>query len=100
GGMGVSIPTNTSGGDSLISQLALGQTLTPHDFPLLGDFTWYVSAVVGTPLSDSGDSSVALTPGVRTHLGCDWYFLAGMPIPVTEKRVADLGMIFWFMKAW
>ncbi|HXY37223.1 MAG TPA: hypothetical protein VEI07_23540 [Planctomycetaceae bacterium] len=38
--------------------------------------------------------------GVRTHLGNDWYFLAGLPIPLIKERVADLGMIFWFMKAW
>jgi hypothetical protein len=101
GGLGVSIPTNGSGSDTLISQLAIGQTLTAHDVPLFGDFTWYVSAVGGTPLSNGGgQTSVALTPGLRTHLGCDWYLLAGMPIPLTEQRVADLGMIFWFMKAW
>jgi hypothetical protein len=43
---------------------------------------------------------VTLTPGLRTHLGNDWYFLAGLPTPVTGQRVADFGMIFWFMKAW
>jgi hypothetical protein len=100
GGLGVQIPLNTSGGDSLISQLALGQTVTPHDFPLFGDFTYYLSTVVDTPVSNSTPTSVAITPGIRTHLGHDWYFLAGMPIPLTERRVADLGMIFWFMKAW
>jgi hypothetical protein len=38
--------------------------------------------------------------GIRTHLGNDWYFLAGLPTPVTKDRVAEIGMIFWFMKAW
>lgn len=99
GGLGVNIPTQGSGNDTLISQLAIGQTVTPHDVPLFGDFTYYVSAVAGTPLS-SGETSVALTPGMRTHLGHDWYFLAGLPTPVTKQRVADLGMILWFMKAW
>jgi hypothetical protein len=74
--------------------------VTDHDVPLFGDFTYYLSAVANTPLSGDGDTSVSLTPGMRTHLGNDWYFLAGMPIPVTDARVADLGMIFWFMKAW
>lgn len=41
-------------------------------------------------------STVAAEP----VLGNDWYFLAGLPIPLTEERVADLGMIFWFIKAW
>ncbi len=102
GGLGVFLPTNNaSGTDTLISQLAIGQTLTDHDVPLFGDFTWYVSAVVGTPVSNGGgQNSVALTPGLRTHLGRDCYLLAGLPIPLTKERVADLGMIFWFMKAW
>ena len=100
GGLGVNCPTQGSGNETMISQLAMGQTLTPHDVPLFGDFTYYVSAVVNTPLSNGGDTSVALTPGLRTHLGNDWYFLAGLPTPVTKQRVADLGMIFWIMKAW
>jgi hypothetical protein len=32
--------------------------------------------------------------------GHDWYVLAGLPTPLTKQRVADLGMILWFMKAW
>ena len=99
GGMGVNLPTQSSGNDTLISQLAIGQTVTPHDVPLFGDFTYYLSAVAGTPLS-SGETTVSLTPGMRTHLGNDWYFLAGLPTPVTKQRVAELGMILWFMKAW
>ena len=99
GGLGVAIPTD-GGGENLISQLAIGQTLTAHDVPLFGDFTYYLSAVVNTPLSDGDQTSVTLTPGMRTHVGNDWYFLAGLPTPVTNARVADLGMIFWFMKAW
>jgi hypothetical protein len=39
-------------------------------------------------------------PGIRTHLGNDWYFVAGLLIPVTRERVADLGLVLWFMKAW
>ncbi|MBV8488474.1 MAG: hypothetical protein JO161_09360, partial [Planctomycetaceae bacterium] len=37
-------------------------------------------------------TSVTLTPGIRTHLGHDWYFLAGLPVPVTKDRVAEIGM--------
>jgi hypothetical protein len=99
GGLGVAVPTNGSG-TSLISQLAIGQTLTDHDVPLVGDFTYYLSTVVNTPLNDGGQTSVTLTPGLRTHVGRDWYFLAGLPTPVTNARVAEIGMIFWFMKAW
>ena len=100
GGIGDYIPLGGGGTDNLISQLAIGQTLTDHDVPLFGDFTWYVSAVVNTPFRDGQHTSVTLTPGLRTHLGRDWYFLAGLPTPLTNERVGDLGMIFWFMKAW
>ena len=68
--------------------------------PLFGDFTLYVSALVNTPLAQGQHTSATLTPGLRTHLGRDWYFLAGLPTPLTSARVGDLGMIFWFMKAW
>ena len=100
GGIGDYIPLGGGGSDSLISQLAIGQTLTDHDVPLFGDFTWYVSTVVNTPLRDGQHTSVTLTPGMRTHLGRDWYFLAGLPTPLTNQRIGDIGMIFWFMKAW
>jgi hypothetical protein len=101
GGVGDFVTTDGSGTNSIISQLAIGQTITDHDVPLFGDFTYYVSAVASSPINGSNTSStVTLTPGMRTHLGCDWYFLAGLPTPVTTQRVADVGMIFWFMKAW
>jgi hypothetical protein len=100
GGIGDFIPLGGGGFNTLISQLAIGQTLTDHDVPLFGDFTWYVSAVANTALRDGQHTSVTLTPGMRTHLGRDWYFLAGLPTPLTTQRVGDIGMIFWFMKAW
>ncbi len=51
-------------------------------------------------LTQRCSTSMTLTPGIRTHLGNDWYFLAGLPTPVTKDRVAEIGMIFGFMKAW
>jgi hypothetical protein len=67
GGLGIAIPTNGSG-DNPISQLVIGQTLTDHDVPLLGDFTYYLSTVVNAPLSKGGQTSVTLTPGLRAHV--------------------------------
>jgi len=99
GGLGLAIPMNGSG-DNLISQFAVGNTFTDHDVPLFGDFTCYLSTVVNTPLANGDQTSVVLTPGMRTHVGNDWYFLAGLPVPTTNQRVGDIGMIFWFMKAW
>jgi hypothetical protein len=100
GGIGLFIPMQGGGGDTLISQLAVGQTLTDHDVPWFGDFTYYIAAVGETPLSNSEQTSLSLTPGIRTHLGNDWYLQAGIPTPVTKQRVADFGLICWLMKAW
>jgi hypothetical protein len=100
GGFGDFIPLRGGGNNFLISQLAIGQTITPHDVPLFGDFTYYVSTLVNSPVSSASLTSVTLTPGIRTHLGNDWYFLAGVPVALTKVRVGDIGMIFWFMKAW
>jgi hypothetical protein len=100
GGIGDLIPLQGGGTNTLISQFAIGNTLTDHDVPLFGDFTLYVSAVVDSPLEHGKHTSATLTPGMRTHLGRDWYFLAGLPTPVTTERIGDIGMIFWFMKAW
>ena len=100
GGIGDLIPLGGGGSDTLISQLAIGNTFTDHDVLLFGDFTLYVSAVVDTPLRQGQHTSMTLTPGMRTHLGRDFYFLAGLPTPLTSQRIGDLGMIFWFMKAW
>ena len=99
GGLGLAIPMNGSG-DNLISQFAVGNTFTDHDVPLFGDFTLYMSTVANTSLATGGHTGVTLTPGMRTHLGNDWYFLAGLPVPLTSQRVGNIGMIFWFMKAW
>jgi hypothetical protein len=99
GGLALGIPMNGSG-DNLISQLAIGNTFTDPDAPLFGDYTCYLVAVTRTPLANSDQTSATLTPGMRTHLGNDWYFLAGPPIGLTSQRVAEIGMIFWFMKAW
>lgn len=100
GGIGALIPTRGVEGTTLINQLAVGQTLTEHDVPLVGDFTYYLSVVANTPLSKGDETRVTLTPGIRTHLGRDWYLLAGLPMPLTKSRVADLGVILWFVKAW
>jgi hypothetical protein len=88
------------GSDTLLSQLAIGLTLTDHDVPLFGDFTWCVSTVVDTTLAHGQPTSATITPGMRTHLGNDWYFLASLPTSLTTTRIGEIGMTFWFMKAW
>jgi len=100
GGIGDLIPLGGGGSNTLISQFAIGDTLTDHDVPLFGDFTLYVSAVADTSLVHGQWTGATLNPGVRTHQGRDWYLLAGLPTPITSQRIGDIGMIFWFMKAW
>jgi hypothetical protein len=100
GGLGDMVPIQSGAHNDLISQLAIGQTLTDHNVPLVGDFTYYLSTVVNADTVKGDQSKVTLTPGMRTHLGNDWYFLAGLQVPVTKDRSADLAYIFWFMKAW
>lgn len=99
GGIGFSFPTDGSQRES-IAEFAVGQTLTDHDVPIVGDFTYYLSAVANTPLSQSQLTRVTLTPGIRTHIGRNWSLLVGLPTPVTKERVADLGLICWFLKSW
>ena len=74
GGLGLAIPMRGNGAN-MISQLAIGQTLTGHDVPIFGDFTYYLSTVVNTPLNDGGQTSVTLTPAcARTWdaIGISW----------------------------
>jgi hypothetical protein len=81
------IPLGGGGHDTLISQLAIRCTLTDHDVRLSGDFTLYVSAVADTPLADGQGTSVTLTPGMLTHLGRGWYFLASvLPAPGSPRN--------------
>ena len=101
GGLGVTTPLNhRADGPSLIGQLAAGYTFTDHDVPLFGDFTAYLSGVVKVDLPDSAATTVSLTPGIRTHVGGDWYVLAAVETPVTGSRGFDSTGFFWFMKAW
>jgi len=98
GGFSASVGTNRqAGGTTLLSQLALGRVLTPHDMPLLGDFTIYLSGNVFNKVSAS-QTNVTLTPGFRTHLGKEWFFLGGIEVPVTSPRPYEAGATFWLMK--
>ena len=81
GAFGDLIPLGGGGHDTLISQFAIGCTLTGHDVPLFGDFTLYVSALADTPLAQGQRSSATLTPGLRTHLAA-----TGISWPVYARR--------------
>ena len=82
GGVALAILTNGSG-DNLISQFAIGQTLTDHDVRFFGDFTYYLSTVVNTPLANGNQTSVmTLTPG----LAVPTWVITGIFWPACRRR--------------
>jgi hypothetical protein len=102
GGFGVTAPTNHAAGNgpTLISQLAVGQTLLPHEKTPLGDFTYYVSANVLNAFGSSLSTFVSLTPGFRTYLGKGWYLLGGLEVPVTIRPPFREQLIFFLVKSY
>jgi hypothetical protein len=41
---------------------------------------------------------VTLTPGIRTHLGQNWYLLGAVEVPVTSNKGFDYQILFGLMK--
>jgi hypothetical protein len=102
GGFGVTAPTNHAAGNgpTLISQLAVGRTLFPHEKTPFGDLTYYVSANVLNTFGSAPSTFVSLTPGFRTYLGKDWYLLGGLEVPVIDRPPFREQLIFYFVKAY
>ena len=73
-----------NGQDGFIANLALGQTITPPEATPLGQFTYYLSANLFQP--DKGATFFSLTPGIRTRVAGDLFFLAGVEVPVVAAR--------------
>ena len=100
GGFNTAIGTNrAAGGTTLVSQLAVGRTFTPHDVPIFGDFTVYLASNTFNDLGNGGTTST-LGPGFRTHLGKSFYFLGATTVSVTGPRPYDEGLTFWLMKVY
>jgi hypothetical protein len=70
--------------ESFILNGAIGQTFTDHDKAPIGDFTWYVATTWRA--FANGPDFLAVTPGVRTHLGSNLFLLAGIEIPLSDAR--------------
>jgi hypothetical protein len=103
GSTGVDIPVDNkqSGNDPVFFQrLAIGQTVTPHDVPLLGDFTYYLAGTFQQSLGNDGGSYFSLTPGIRTHLGNNWFLLAGVEVPLNGPRAFDQRFIGVLVKGY
>jgi hypothetical protein len=98
------VETRVDGGlpdSEFIGAFAIGQTLTPHDFTPLGDFTYYLSVLERTTLdADSDRTIVTLTPGMRTHLGHNLFVLAGVEVPVTGPKPFDTQFLLLFVQGY
>ena len=118
GGTGLTIPTNNAGVTSTIGgarktvpgarttytyDLAVGKYWTPHD-ATPGDLVTYLSIDGYTTLDDRGPmySYLSVTPGFRFHLGNDYFFLAGIEVPVTGPKNQSFAWAptFWLLKLW
>jgi hypothetical protein len=71
--------------NTLFQSIGIGQTITPHDVKFFGDFTYYVCGNFREDLDSSNNAFMSITPGIRTHLGKDFFLLFGVDIPVTAN---------------
>jgi hypothetical protein len=118
GGAGVTIPTNSAGvisnvtGDPIAVpgsrttanyNLAIGKYWTQHDVTP-GDFVTFRSINGFTTLDDRAPrySYLSLTPGLRFPLVNDYYFMAGIEVPLTGPKNQNFtySPIFWLSKVW
>ncbi len=118
GGAGLTIPTNSAGvisnvtGDPITVpgsrttanyNLAVGKYWTQHD-ATPGDFVTFLSINGFTTLDDRGPrySYLSLTPGLRFHLANNYYFIAGIEVPLTGPKDQNFtySPIFWLAKVW
>ncbi len=118
GGAGLTIPTNSAGvisnvtGDPITVpgsrttanyNVAVGKYWTQHD-ATPGDFVTFLSINGFSTLDDRGPrySYLSLTPGLRFHLANNYYFIAGIEVPLTGPKDQNFtySPIFWFAKVW
>jgi len=92
GGVGFVIPYGHQSIDevgarpSFIANFAAGYYFTPHSATPFGDFVFYLSANLTQSMVSPIKNTVSLTPGIRTHLGKDWYLLMGVEVPVQRHN--------------
>lgn len=87
------LPTN------LLTNIAIGQTITGHDVPIFGDFQYYLVANLRNNLSAASvPTFFSLTPGFRTHLGGEYFLAGGYEIVLTHPRPYGDRLIFFFVK--
>jgi hypothetical protein len=102
GTVGVDVPVDSRPdgvSSTLFQQLGVGQTLTPHDVPLFGDFTYYATMNV-REFNGTGGSFLSVTPGFRTHLGRDFWLLGGVEVPLTGPHPFEERLTFLLVKGY
>jgi hypothetical protein len=91
----------TGARNNFIGNFAAGYYLTPHDATPFGDFVLYLASTVEHLTDNRGPSNtttVNLSPGFRTHMGCNWYLLGAVDVPVTKPDPFDFKPIVGLMK--
>ena len=83
---------------AFIANLAVGYYFTPHTAAPFGDLVFYLSTNLEQTIDGPSKNSVSLTPGFRTHLGANWYFLGGVVAPVTNVKGFDYQVLGALMK--
>ena len=105
GGAGFFIPYGHQSIDEVgahaafIANLAAGYYFTPHDAAPFGDLVFYLSTNLSQTIDGPSKNTVSLTPGMRTHLGANWYLLMGVEVPVNRStRSFDYQVLGALMK--
>ncbi len=94
GGVGMFVPYGHDSLDEVGARtafnanLAAGYYLTEHGTVPFGDLVLYAAASLSTLTDSHGPNTTTLvfTPGLRTHLSCNWYLLAGIDLPATHPE--------------
>ncbi len=102
GGAGFGLPYTDSDRtrNVFLANFAAGYYFTQHNFVPLGDLVFYLSANLTQTIDNRASAStlVTLTPGLRTHLGGNFYLLAGVEVPVTNTKPFDFQVLWGLMK--
>ena len=101
-GLDISLDHARAPDEVYVANLALGQTIRRHDTVLLSDFTYYLAANLQQEFGGHGNDQtfLTLTPGIRTHLAREWYFLMGYEFPIVGPKPFDDRFIFVLEKDW
>jgi hypothetical protein len=92
GGFGVDVPFEAAPvpDATLLTNIAIGQTITPHDATPFGDFAYYLAINMRNEFSSAEDHTFfTLAPGVRMHLGNNYFLLMNYEFQVTGPQLFD-----------